>query len=475
MEKKKTVNKIVKKTSLEESLEEMMEKKNNEVKPIEMKNMGEPKKEIINNVLKIDDVNWKLISDKLYRYDESKLQNFEISVTNEMINTAKTKAKLYINGISDEKQKMEGEKIIYYFIKIYDVTNNVQPSFRCSRLGLDDALKTDLLFSYVEGKVTKLTPFLKNLENARYTVVDAYMSDQVVTSEMNNIRKQLEAIIISGKEEKKIKIDKSICQIYSELLAEEINKLNVNMQNKKKYYIYTLTNGDQEYIFGSFDKIKKTDYKKICDKYNVIFTNVELKKSIEQIQEIDVYFECEGKMKIDEVIYLKNKEKQCYNKNYNIVRNYPDNTYFSTEVEKIRNDIYLLVQMDYMKYLKICEDYDYDKILGYVAYIESEGGDIFVFSGYNVHVKKILEKMYYVKKCDILIRNDISKLKINILEKYIDKKDLEIKENYYKNQMEIIKINSDDKSLCEKGKSTEKKQIIKPYWNGYKYVQKYKK
>lgn len=250
MEKKKTVNKIVKKTSLEESLEEMMEKKNNEVKPIEMKNMGEPKKEIINNVLKIDDVNWKLISDKLYRYDESKLQNFEISVTNEMINTAKTKAKLYINGISDEKQKMEGEKIIYYFIKIYDVTNNVQPSFRCSRLGLDDALKTDLLFSYVEGKVTKLTPFLKNLENARYTVVDAYMSDQVVTSEMNNIRKQLEAIIISGKEEKKIKIDKSICQIYSELLAEEINKLNVNMQNKKKYYIYTLTNGDQEYIFG---------------------------------------------------------------------------------------------------------------------------------------------------------------------------------------------------------------------------------
>ena len=421
------------------------------------------KDEEINYSFKSDDSNWVLTKNNLYRYNESKLPNIEIAITDEMIELSKVSAKLYNEGITDEKKDITvDKKTIYYFIKMYDITNTIQPSIRYSKLLLNEIVKSDLMFSHVDGKVTKLTPFLINTKNVRYKIIDAYMSDICVQSEMNNIRKNYETNIknLEIKEEVEIPIN----EIYREYLTLEIKKLNTEKLNKKKYFIYRLTNNDEEYIFGIFNKMKKTDYKKICDKYNIIFTNNELNVLFEEIQVEEIYFECEGQLKVDDILYSKNIIKKCLNDNYNIIRNFSKDIKISTRNKKIKNDIYLLVKKDYMKSLKICDNYDYDKLLGYIAYIKSDKNDIHVFSGYKTSIMSTLENMYIENKCEILINNDISTLKFKIVEKYINIYDLEIKETYYKNQLEIIK-NEEDKE-----KQSEKK--IKPYWNKFKYVQK---
>jgi hypothetical protein len=210
--------------------------------------------------------------------------------------------------------------------------------------------------------------------------------------------------------------------------------------------------------------MKKTNYKKICDRYNIIFTNSELNVLFEEIQVEEIYFECEGQLKVDDILYSKNIIKKCLNDNYNIIRNFSKDIKISTRNEKIKNDIYVSVQKDYMKSLKICDNYDYEKILGYIAYIKSDKNDIYVFSGYKTSILSTLENMYMENKYEILINNDISTLKFKIVEKYINICDLEMKELYYKNQLEIIK-NEEDKEI-----KSEKK--IKPYFNKFKYVQK---
>jgi hypothetical protein len=370
-------------------------------------------------------------------------------------------------------------------MKIYDLTDKIPPSVKYSTYLPNEMVETDLLFTYNDKKITQLTPYLDNLKNARYTIIDAYMSDQYVRSEMLGIRKKWIAKINNideKKEEIKEDIPKQINEIYKTFLTLEMKKINIEILNKKKYFIYKLTNNEEEFIFGSFIKMKKTDYKKIHDKYDIIFTNIGSKVSLEEIQEIEIYLDCEGHMKVDEIIFSQNIKKKCLNINYNIIRNYSEDIIISTKIEKIKNDVYLLVQKDYMKTLKICENYDYDKISGYVAYIQNEKNEIYVFSGYKTSVMTVLENMYMENKCDILINNDISKLKFKILEKYIDQCDLKMREQFYKNQLEIIKIEVIQDKNDKKNIKDKEKKIIKDNknnddekkqkWNGFKYCAK---
>jgi hypothetical protein len=181
------------------------------------------KHEEINYSFKSDDSNWILTKNNLYRYNQSKLPNIEMSISDEMIQTSKLSAKLYNEGVTDEKKDITVDKnIVYYFIKMYDITNTIQPSIRYSKLLLNEIVKSDLMFSHVDGKVTKLTPFLNNIKNVRYKIIDAYMSDICVQSEMNSIRKNYESNMknLEIKEE----VERPINEIYREFLRLEMKK-----------------------------------------------------------------------------------------------------------------------------------------------------------------------------------------------------------------------------------------------------------
>ena len=405
---------------------------------------------IINNVNpKVDDGNWTLVSDNLYKYDTLLLQDIEVKVTEDMINNAKKNATLYKEGITHKNTIEDNKNVIYNFIKVYDVNNKIQPIIKYTRCNIEDTLKTDLMFSYIEDKKTILSDVLETIYDIRYRLIACYMSNTIVTSELNVIKKKLKEMENVTKND-----DKTICKLYENIMNNKIKSIAKETFSKKKYYIYEITNTEQQYVFGSYDIINNKNINKICDKYN-IFVDDKLKKNVNIINEMEIYFECEGMIKVDEYIYVKDLIKKGMNRHYNIINNkYNKDKHTKEELNELNNDIYVIIQKDIMKNMNIYDE-DYNKTLGYIACIENSEGDKYIFSGYKQSMKNRLE-MLYMKDVDILLNNDFMSLKIYILERYINKYDLDRKEMYYDKQ-----IGSYEK------KENVKKHVNKSYYNPY--------
>jgi len=235
----------------------------------------------------------------------------------------------------------------------------------------------------------------------------------------------------------KVKSPNDILDKYKNFINKFINKTQI----KQKYYIYKLVdqkNESQIYIHGSYNKLKKREIDELIDKYCLDFESGKIKAEI--IKEIEIYSELEGKIAVDEEIknnYSTNSFGM--NKYYNIVN-------FN---EFNQNELFMLIQQDKIKYIthKLINSY-------YIASINIKDKK-YIFSDNNNTVYDKLNYFYcmirhnkteYDKLIELLKITPLEEIKIELLEKNIDKIEIDHKLLYYMNQYDrdiLLNYNDD--------------------------------
>ena len=208
-------------------------------------------------------------------------------------------------------------------------------------------------------------------------------------------------------------------------LAKIVNKT----VEPKLYYIYILKdqkNIQQQYILGTFDKLKKRDIDIFVDNNCIQFESGKIKSEI--LKEVKVYSEVEGKILVDEEINKNNSIKDGLNNYYNIVNNNGfnhDELFMMVQHEKLANTIQDTIIKE-----------------GFIASINIDD-KLYIFSGYNTYTYTKLNEFYYMKRhyeyrykkiIDLLKVTKIEDIKVNLLEKNISSAQLDLRLLYHLNQ-----------------------------------------
>ena len=397
----------------------------------------------------LDDKYWdKINNDKdIYKHNND-IPDVIYTITQNLIDKANT----IKDNISDDNTN---EYNIYKFYKIYESENDVNADIFYSRPSIEITILNDIINHNLGKK--KLLDF-KNLLDIKYKLLEIYKIKKNTNTkkEFDEIKEKLrnENEIIDITKVKKqnkhkdtdIKTDNKTEKVKSpndilDKYKNFINKFIDKTQIKQKYYIYKLIdqkNESQIYIHGSYNKLKKRDIDEIIDKYCIDFESGKIKAEI--IKEIEIYSELEGKILVDEEI-KNNYSTNSFGKNkyYNIVN-------FN---EFNQNELFMLIQQDKIKYIthKLINSY-------YIASINIKDKK-YIFSDNNNSVYDKLNYFYcmirhnkteYDKLIELLKITPIEEIKIELLEKNIDIKDVDNKLLYYMNQYDrdiLLNYNDD--------------------------------
>jgi hypothetical protein len=402
----------------------------------------------------LDDKYWdKINNDKdIYKYNND-IPDVIYTITQNLIDKANTTKDNISDGNTNEYN-------IYKFYKIYESENDVNADIFYSRPSIEITILNDLI-NHNKGQ-KKLLDF-KNLLDIKYKLLEIYkvkkntntkkefdeikeklrneneIIDITKVKKQNKDKKQdknKDTDIKTDNKTEKVKSPNDILDKYKNFINKFINKT----QEKQKYYIYKLIdqkNESQIYIHGSYNKLKKRDIDEIIDKYCIDFESGKIKAEI--IKEIDIYSELEGKIFVDEEIKNNDSIKNGKNKYYNIVNLNEFN----------QNELFMLIQQDKIKYVK------QEKIdSGYIASINIKDKK-YIFSDNNNSVYDKLNYFYYMRrhnntKYDKLIEllkiTPIEDIKIELLEKNVEAKDVDNKLMYYMNHYDrdiLLNYNDD--------------------------------
>ena len=402
----------------------------------------------------LDDKYWdKINNDKdIYKYNND-IPDVIYTITQNLIDKANT----IKDNISDDNTN---EYNIYKFYKIYESENDVNADIFYSRPSIEITILNDIINHNLGKK--KLLDF-KNLLDIKYKLLEIYkvkkntntkkefdeikeklrneneIIDITKVKKQNKDKKQdknKDTDIKTDNKTEKVKSPNDILDKYKNFINKFINKT----QYKQKYYIYKLVdqkNESQIYIHGSYNKLKKRDIDELIDKYCLDFESGKIKAEI--IKEIEIYSELEGKIAVDEEIKNNDSIKNGKNKYYNIVNLNEFN----------QNELFMLIQQDKIQYIthKLINSY-------YIASINIKDKK-YIFSDNNNTVYDKLNYFYcmirhnkteYDKLIELLKITPLEEIKIELLEKNIDKIEIDHKLVYYMNQYDrdiLLNYNDD--------------------------------
>jgi hypothetical protein len=381
---------------------------------------------------KMNDKNWKevKINNNMY-YSYDKLPKIELFVTEKMINLMKRYVEL--RELYDVKKKYEKkedyEDNIYKIIKFYDDKTSF---ISYTRGTVENALKSNIIAYLLKSGSNKKFEMFSNIDDIKVKLVGCYKG--------NLSNKELENIKNIYLDEKKDISNNDIYVLYSYEIQKLITPDLVKNIKNNKYHIYRIykkTNELQQYIFGSFEVYKNKDIDFIIDKYSLFFDKGTI--LIESLEQIECRLEVEGLIKVDEYIFKKNSIEKGLNRCYNII----NSKYKNNDLKNIKSSVFLIVQNNIMNIL-FEDNNKYNKIKGYIGCIEDDLGKKYLFSGKNLSLKSKLDYFYslenicetsHKKLIDMLKIVKFDKLKIYIIEKYIEDEELDKKLNFYINRM----------------------------------------
>jgi hypothetical protein len=412
----------------------------------------------------LDDKYWNKINDDkdIYKYNNN-IPDVIYTITQNLIDKANTTK----DNISDDNSN---EYNIYKFYKIYESENDVNADIFYSRPSIEITILNDLI-NHNKGQ-KKLLDF-KNLLDIKYKLLEIYKVKKNTNTKKEfdeikeKLRKENEIIDITKikkptKEQKqdnkseKVKSPNDILDKYKNFINKFIDKT----QEKHKYYIYKLVdqkNESQIYIYGTYNKLKKRDIDEIIDKYCIDFESGKIKAEI--IKEIEIYSELEGKILVDEEIKNNDSIKNGYElsqdnskrKNVSSTHSFGKNKYYNiiNFNEFNQNELFMLIQQDKIKYIthKLIDSY-------YIASINIKDKK-YIFSDNNNSVYDKLNYFYcmirhnkteYDKLIELLKITPLEEIKIELLEKNIDKIEIDHKLLYYINQYDrdiLLNYNDD--------------------------------
>ena len=389
----------------------------------------------------LDDKYWDKINEEkiIYKYNND-IPEIIYTITQKLIDKANSSK----DALSDDNQN---EYNIYKFYKIYESENDINADIFYSRVSIEIIILNDLI-NHNQGK-KKLENF-KNLLDIKYKLLAIYKvkKNTNIKKEFDTIKDTLrnenEIIDITKikkttKEQKqnnkteKVKTSEDILDKYKNFINKFIDKT----QDKQKYYIYKLIdqkNESQIYIHGSYNKLKKRDIDILIENNCIDFESGKIKADI--IKEIEIYSELEGKIIVDEEIKNNNSIK---NKYYNIVN-------FN---EFNENELFMLIQQDKIKYMKQIKIDN-----NYIASINIKDKK-YIFSDNNNSVYDKLNYFYYMRRhnnteydklIELLKITPIEDIKIELLEKNVEAKDVDNKLMYYMNHYDrdiLLNYNDD--------------------------------
>lgn len=413
-----------------------------------------------------DEKAWDKVPSKytstLYHYNKA-IPKLELCVTKEKIEIAKK-----MNEPPKYKELLDDEFEIYKVYKIYDIDETINPICSYTRNTLENALLSDLMYLYKNDKKNgKLTPFINNIENMRYKLLDCYKAQGSIIKDMISIKQNFDDTFenIEVKTKSIVNETGSIFDIYKKTINSLLSDYEKSKLKKKKYYIYTIfdKNDDEKKFIIGVDYILKKDniLNDVCKKYD--FTIAEKKININMLEEFDCYLKCECDLKVDEYIKQHDTINNGLNKFYTLIKD-KYITYTKYDIVNIKNDIFINVQKNIMINM-IETKYKKNEDNGFIACIENSN-EKYIVSGYNVSLMNRLYYLYTIDNIDILKKNKFIDLKIYYLEKHIEKDIIDIQYEYYKKQFDIKcdELNSDKIEL-------QIKELEKKIWSS-RYVKK---
>jgi len=373
-----------------------------------------------------------------FKYN-SDIPDIVYGITTELIDKAK---KIQDITIQEKEKDKDKEYYFYKFYKLYDFVDTTNCDIIYSRLPIEKIILNDIVNH--NKPESRLSRFI-DLTKVVYKVLSCYKvnKDVSLVKELNDIKKKLKEEnnildLTTIKLDKIKKVDKDIKDTKDtkesiETIIEKsklfLNKLLNKSVEPKLYYIYKLkdqTNIQQQYILGSFEKLKKRDIDIFVDNNCIQFESEKIKSEI--IKEVKVYSEVEGKLLVDEEINKNNSIKAGLNRYYNIINYNGFN----------QDELFMLVQHE-----KLSSTFQ-DKIIkdGFIASINIDDKS-YIFSGYNSYVHYKLNEFYHMKRhseykyrkiVDLLKVTKIEDIKLNVLEKNIEPNLLELRLLYHLNK-----------------------------------------
>lgn len=365
-------------------------------------------------------------NDYIY-YSYVDVPHVELTITKEIIE------ELRRGFIMKEKNDIMNEIKVYKLIKMYDVNTIV---YAYTSTSISDYLISTIR-TYLKNTAGKLSNFT-SLDGVKCQLIACYKGD-ITVQELNFIRNSYE-----NTEKYNDDVINVHIKIFNKLIKDTKSEL-VNI-SEKKYYIYKFCiDNDPKYIYGSYNLLSKKIFDEIIDKFMITTNDI---MTYDLLSTLQCKLECEGLLKVDSYIRKFNTIDKGLNKCYNVILDIADN-------RSIKTKLFLQIQKNIMCDL-LRDNIDYTKTNGYIASIENNVGDKYIFSGI-MPLKNMLEYFYelgiespfnYQKICNLLSRTNYKDLKITILEKFakdIDK--INIKLQTYINQLNYGKNNYDVDTL----------------------------
>jgi hypothetical protein len=349
---------------------------------------------------------------------------------------------------------IKDNKLIYKVIKVSDDKENSFIAY--TKQTIETALKTNILYRIIykddNKKETQWT--VLNINKIKCELLGCFKGNLNGTG-IEKIKNMLD---INKLNTLKTIGYKRYQKEISDMIPKDINKY----MKKKPYYIYKIQDNKTQYIFGSFKSMIKKNITEICDKYNLTFDNT---RTIEELEKIECYFECEGLCKVDEYICKNNSINNGLNICTNLIL--PISKKNETDII-IKEHIFMNIQKELM--MNNYKDILQPKLgYGYIVKI-SNTDKSYIFYESNKTIKEKLRYYYSLRKeysedeiLNIISVTPFEELKITIIEKNISIDILEDQYNFYVRQLQLYKI--------------EKKETKKTYDKQayYKFKHIYKK
>lgn len=385
-----------------------------------------------------DEKYWDKTDNKEISKYNKPIKDVEYSITQKLIDESKTHEKTLSCDNTNEYNFLR-----YY--KVYDTENKLDAYIIYSRVPIDITIMNDLINVNIKktGKILQASSLL----NVKYKLLEIYRVKKGLSLKLDfdNVRTRLEdenKIIKIDNTQKKTKTKNDTTkQVESNISVLDkykiyVNKLVDKTKDKQDYYIYKLYDDKNMYICGEYNKLKKRDIDEIVENNCIKF---EGKIKSELIKEMDIYSEIEGKLAVDEEIKNNDSIKNGLNRFYNIIH----------ETEFNPSEIFMMFQKEKLNNVKL------EKIdNGFIASINIKEYK-YIFSNYDNLIHNKLEYFYLMKKhnekkydklIELLKTVNYEDIKIELLEKNIEKDNLDNKLveylNYYDKDI-LLNYNED--------------------------------
>ena len=385
-----------------------------------------------------DEKYWDKTNNKEISKYNKPIKDIEYVITQKLIDESKTHEKTLSYDNTNEYNFLR-----YY--KVYDTENKLDAYIIYSRVPIDITIINDLINVNIKktGKILQASSLL----NVKYKLLEIYRVKKGLSLKLDfdNVRTRLEdenKIIKIDNTQKKTKTKNDTTeQVESNISVLDkykiyVNKLVDKTKDKQNYYIYKLYDDKNMYICGGYNKLKKRDVDEIVDNNCIKF---EGKIKSELIKEMEIYSEIEGKLAVDEEIKNNDSIKNGLNRFYNIIH----------ETEFNPSEIFMMFQKEKLNNVKL------EKIDGgFIASINIKEYK-YIFSDYDNLIHNKLEYFYLMKKhndkiydklIELLKTVNYEDIKIELLEKNIEKDNLDNKLieylNYYDKDI-LLNYNED--------------------------------